>query len=150
MISNAAASAGIGAAWPWLSLLTQVLILLIGIQFHRLRDRDAFAGDARDVLTPTLARLYLIGAVLLWVVSVGGLALLALSGRASYRTDNLWVVVPVAVVMMTYVGTVQVLTRRAGKVSGRPRGPISELGRFLRIAYGVAVPAAWRRLRSED
>jgi hypothetical protein len=149
MIDLQAAVVGTVSGPAWIALPMQLLVLLAGIVFHRLRDREIFSDDGRRVFTPTTAWLYLAGAVTFLLASIGALTLLAVTGRDSYQTSNPWAVLPGLAAVALYLDTVQRLTWRATKMSPRRSGPIAQLGRFVRLAYGVAVPAAWRRLRTE-
>jgi hypothetical protein len=71
--------------------------------------------------------------------------LLALAtGRTSWTTQNPWIVVPGFVVIASAVGVAWLVERRLHR--DRPR--ITGAFRMLGLAYGSAVPTAWRQLRS--
>jgi hypothetical protein len=133
---------------PWVGLLNNFAILLLGVLFHRLRDRDVFAGEARCVFTPGLAVLYLTGAVLFWLGPLSAFAFLFATNRMSWETNNPVIALPALLLIFAYLLVVSMVQTRARAASGNRGGPIATVGQFIRLAYGTAVPAAWRRFRA--
>ena len=134
-----------GGAWP--GLLLHVGALAVAAVLHRLRDREVFAGDARTVFTRGLAAAYLTGVVLLWSATLTVLAVLLLAG-GSPPVPDARVVLPGVPLALAYTVVVLLVQQRAQEATDRLAGPVGDLGRFLRLGYGTAAPAAWRRLRA--
>ncbi|MQA31998.1 hypothetical protein [Modestobacter roseus] len=139
-------TASISGGWSGIAM-TVVTVVLVGV-FHRLRDRRVLAGDARAVFSPGLAGVYLAGVALFWVVQVAALGWLAVTGRTSASTSEPLVVLPGLLAVAGYVVLVVLVWRRVGRADPELTGPVAQLGRYIRVAYGSAAPAAWRRLRA--
>lgn len=97
---------------------------------------------AEPRLPRPLAAAYLATVALVWLGHAAGLVLLLATGRSSWTTDNPWLVVPGFVVIASAVGTVWCVDRMLHR--GRP--PMTQAFRMLGLAYGSAVPTAWRLL----
>ncbi len=106
-------------------------------------DTGRSLSAAEESMPKPLARAYLAVVGFVWLGHVVALLLLLATGRASWTTQNPWVVVPAFVVIASAVAVVWLVDRRLFR--DRPR--IAEPFRMLGLAYGRAVPAAWRRLR---
>ncbi|MGY1748652.1 hypothetical protein [Modestobacter sp. SYSU DS0511] len=119
------------------------------VVFHRLRDRRVLAGDARSVFSARLAGAHLAGVAVFWVVQVISLGWLAVTGRTSASTSEPLVVLPGLLAIAGYVVLVLLVWRRVGRADPELTGPVAQLGRFIRVAYGSAAPAAWRWLRAD-
>jgi hypothetical protein len=141
-------TAGISGGWAGL-VATAVTVALV-VVFHRLRDREVLAGDARDVLPRPLARVYLAGAVLVWVMNVGAIVFLIVTGRDTASTDQPAVVVPALALLLAWFVVLWAVLQRVEAAQPDVSGPLAQVGRLIRIGYGSAAPAAWRRLRADD
>ncbi|WP_222196184.1 hypothetical protein [Modestobacter italicus] len=140
---------GTSAGGGWSGLVTTAVVALLVVVFHRLRDRRVLAGDARSVFSPRLAGGYLVGVLAFWTASAGALLWLAVTGRTSASTSDPAVVLPSGLAMLAYVGVVALTWSRVQRADPELSGPVAQLGRFIRIGYGSAAPAAWRRLRAD-
>lgn len=94
-------------------------------------------------MSRSLAGAYLAVVGGVWLGHVVALLLLLATGRASWTTQNPWVVVSGFVLIASAVAVVWLLDRRLHR--DRPR--ITEPVRMLGLAYGSAVPRAWQLLR---
>jgi hypothetical protein len=106
-------------------------------------DANRFLPDTEPPLSKPLAGAYLGVVALVWLSHVVGAVLTLATGRTSWSTENPWIVVPGLVVIASAVGVVWLVDRRLHR--DRPR--IAEALRMIGLAYGWAVPTAWRRLR---
>jgi protein-S-isoprenylcysteine O-methyltransferase Ste14 len=100
--------------------------------------------DPEDRLSRPLAAGYLAVVALVWIGHAAGVLLLLVTGRSSWTTENPWIVVPGLLVLASAVGTLGWVDRQLH--GDRPA--IGQAFRMLGLAYGSAVPLAWRRLRS--
>jgi hypothetical protein len=106
-------------------------------------DADRFLPAAEAPLSKPLAGAYLTVVAVIWLSHLVGLVLLLLTGRGSWTTQDPQIVVPAFILIASAVGIVWLVDRRLHK--GRPW--ITEGFRMLGLAYGSAVPTAWRQLR---
>jgi hypothetical protein len=98
---------------------------------------------AEESMPKALARAYLVVVGFVWLGHVVALISFMATGRASWTTQDPGLVVPAFVVIASAVAVVRLVDRRLVR-----NGPgIGEPLRLLGLAYGRAVPAAWRRLR---
>ena len=132
----------------WSGLATQAVVVALVVVYHRLRDRHVLAGAARSVFSPPLAGCYLAGVLAFWAVNVGGLAWLAVTGRTSASTSDPAVALPAGLLVLGYVLLVIRVWVLVERADPELSGPLAQFGRYVRIAYGSAAPAAWRRLRA--
>ena len=100
-------------------------------------------APAEGHLSKPMAVGYLTVVALVWLGHAAGLILFFAIGRPSWTTENPWIVVPTAVVLVSAVGTLWWVDR----LLHGDRPPITQAFRMLGLAYGSAVPLAWRRLR---
>ena len=139
------ASTGTAGAGVWLPLVVPVLCVV----FHRLRDRTVFAGQARTVFARPLARSYLGAVAIFWVLQVAGTGYLVATDQASAALPD-WAALVLLPLIIAVTAVNWVVHRRAQAASAKLAGPLAQLGQFIRISYGTAAPAAVRRLRAGD
>ena len=106
-------------------------------------DAGRFLPDTEPPLSRPLAGAYLGVVALVWLSHVVVAVLAVATGRSSWTTEDPWIAVPAFLVTASAVGVVWLVDRRLHR--DRPR--IAEAPRMIALAYGWAVPAAWRRLR---
>lgn len=106
-------------------------------------DAGRLLPDTEPPLSRPLAGAYLGVVALVWLSHVVVSVLALVTGRTSWTTQNPWIAVPGFVVIASAVGVVWLVDRRLHR--DRPR--IAEAVRMIGLAYGWAVPTAWRRLR---
>ena len=75
-----------------------------------------------------------------------GVALLVVSGPARASTQGPWLALPCWVAAASTVGVVRLVDRPLGRDGVRSVEPLRGFG----LAYGSAVPVAWRRLRGRE
>jgi membrane protein YdbS with pleckstrin-like domain len=105
-------------------------------------DAGRLLPDTAPPLSKPLAVAYLVVVALVWLSSIAGAVLAIATGRTSWSTHNPWIALPGVVVIASAVGVLWLVDRRLHE--DRPRGATAF--RMLGLAYGWAVPAAWRRL----
>jgi hypothetical protein len=106
-------------------------------------DTGRFLPDTAPPLSKPLAAAYLAVVALVWAGTVAAAVLALVTGRTSWTTRDPWIVAPTAVGIVCAVGIVWLLDRR---LHGDRQGPATAF-RMVGLAYGWAVPTAWRRLR---
>jgi|tagenome__1003787_1003787.scaffolds.fasta_scaffold20910919_3 hypothetical protein len=106
-------------------------------------DTGRFLPDTAPPLSKPLAAAYLAVVALVWAGTLAAVVLALVTGRTSWSTGNPWIVAPTAVGIVCAVGIVWSVARR---LHGGRQGPATAL-RMVGLAYGWAVPAAWRRVR---
>lgn len=95
-------------------------------------------------LSTRLAGAYLTVVAVLWLTHVVLLVLGLTTGRTSWTTENPWISIPGGVGILLAIAVVLVVDRR---LPAKRREPTSGVFRWFCLAYGSAVPEAWRRLR---
>ncbi|MGY1843675.1 hypothetical protein [Modestobacter sp. SYSU DS0875] len=133
----------------WSSLVATVVTVALVVVFHRLRDRRVLAGDARSVFSTRLAGSYLAGVLAFWAANVVGFTWLAVTGRTSASTSEPLIALPAGLAILAYAVLAALVWNRVARADPELSGPVAQLGRFVRVAYGSAAPAAWRRLRAD-
>lgn len=101
-----------------------------------------FLPAAQAPLSKRLAGAYLAVVGFTWLTHIVGPLLLLATGRSSWSTQNPWVVIPVFVVIVSAIAVVWLVDQRLHE--NRPSGVAGF--RVLGLAYGYAVPTAWRVL----
>ncbi|WP_131801532.1 hypothetical protein [Klenkia brasiliensis] len=133
----------------WWTVAQLVVAAVLAVVFHRLRDRRLLSEHAHLVFPRALAVGYVACTTATWAANVWALVLL---GRGSVQVGEVSPaggveVVIIGVLAMTCFCVAFVVWHRLREVDAELHGPVADLGRFLRVGMGTAVPAALRSLR---
>lgn len=130
-----------------MALLTSVVVLVIGTWFHRRRDRPILAARSSEVFTRPGALAYLVAVVAFWLANAVVAVVQLSTGRSQFVTDDPAVVVPGLIALCVAVLVVLRTAHALDAQDADLRGPLGQLGRFLRVGYGTAAVAAVQYLR---
>jgi len=133
----------------WSAVAQLAVAVALAVVFHRLRDRRLLEEHAHLVFPRALALGYVACTTAGWAVNAWALVLLA---RGSVKFGEVIPiggvqVVLVAVLGLVWLGVGLVVWHRLRGVDADLHGPVADLGRFLRVGIGTAVPAAVHSLR---
>lgn len=132
------------------ALAISVVILLVGLWFHRQRDRPVLARNSGDVFTRPWAIAYLAVIALLWVSTIVVTVLQLVTGQSEFETQEAAIALPGLVILGLAVFTVFRTARAIEAHDPDLQGPVGQLGRFVRVGYGTSAVAAFRYVRGQS
>lgn len=123
--------------------LRRVALAVRATRVSGFMNADRSRHTAEPLLSKRLARGYLTVVAFVWGGHVAVVLLFLVTGRSSWRTEIPWIVLPTILFLASAFGTIWWVER----LLHRNRRAITHPFRIVGLAYGSAVPTAWRRLR---
>lgn len=129
------------------ALATSAVILLAGLWFHRRRDRPVLMNSSSDVFTRPSAAAYVVVVAMAWLSTIAVTVAQLVAGRSEFQIQDEAIALPALVVVGAAVFIVFRTAHAIEAQDPEARGPVGQLGRFLRVGYGTSALAAFQYLR---